>query len=241
MKKYGSLIIGIVFTLMASLCAVFAVYERPVPSRFLIIDQSQQDIGTLRQKVTKDIVYHLTNTSSHIIELGNVNTSCGCTQWNLSTKTLKPKETSILTLTVDTLSARGTLGASAIVYYEIPEIKYSSAIMAEFIVHIVPDYEITPANFVFSSEKEKTQILTLTSTQEELVEIKEYQVSRDYFDFEILPFDKEKKTAQIQIKFLPEKWDGIDKGAQLTLVTSNSREPSYRVLLQVEPQQEKMP
>ncbi|MDR1384810.1 MAG: DUF1573 domain-containing protein [Planctomycetaceae bacterium] len=37
-------------------------------------------MGNLRQNVTKDVIYQLTNTSSHTIELGNVNTSCGCTQ-----------------------------------------------------------------------------------------------------------------------------------------------------------------
>jgi hypothetical protein len=142
---------------------------------------------------------------------------------------------------MDTLSARGTVRASAIVYYEVPKIKYSSAAMVEFIVHILPDYEVTPAKLVFSPEKETTQILTVTSTQEELVEVKECQLNRDYFDFKILPFNQEKKTAQVQIQFFPEKWDGIDKGGQLTLITNNSREPDYRMLLQVESQQEKTP
>ncbi|MDR1384809.1 MAG: hypothetical protein LBJ67_13325 [Planctomycetaceae bacterium] len=96
---------------------------------------------------------------------------------------------------MDTLSARGKLGASAIVYYEIPKIKYTSAVMVAFVVHIIPDYEVTPETLVFSHEKNKTQILILIFTQEELVEIKECRFNRDYFDFEILPFDKKKKMA----------------------------------------------
>lgn len=93
---------------MRFLCPLFAVcvfpvaaLAQPTPWANKIFDSLGYDFGKVARGVTKSHTFKMTNIYEIPLQITEIRVNCGCSTATVSKKTLKPKESGELTVTVD--------------------------------------------------------------------------------------------------------------------------------------------
>lgn len=212
--------------------SVFCALRKPVEnpeSRHkmeLQVDVDTIDIGTIRQQETRNVAFHLRNTSQNDLSLESVHTSCGCTEWHLDKRQLKRDESAELSVTFSSGQARGSMAATIRVFYRNLETEETGNLFLTLFADVLPDYDISPAILEFTAKTESTQYVTLKPRFSEDIKVIDISCTRDYYEIEIV-----ENEPMVKVTFLKGKKLPGEKNAILEIKTTSQRQPVYRIPL----------
>lgn len=82
---------------------------KPAAGPRIVVEPATHDFGTAAQNKTLTKEFTLKNAGTEELVVGDVSTTCGCTVAQLSTKTLKPGDSTPLVVNLETRTAVGKL------------------------------------------------------------------------------------------------------------------------------------
>ena len=95
----------------------------PAKGPRIVVEPAEHDFGKAQQNKTLTKEFRLKNTGTEELVIGEVATTCGCTAAQLTTKTLKPGDSTPLVVNLETRTVSGKLERYVMVSSNDPENK----------------------------------------------------------------------------------------------------------------------
>ncbi len=113
-------------------------------------ENTQVDFGTLGQGKSVDLVYRFRNTGDQELTIGNIHTSCGCTNATALKRTLRPGEASEIRAKFNSGSFRGKITKTITVETNDPG---NRAVQLTVVGYVKPSVEVFPQSVNFGNLK----------------------------------------------------------------------------------------
>jgi len=239
MKSRWHLIIAVTALLGSLWCVFLLAYSNfPLQTQTrvdIIVEDPRRDVGVLRQKEKKSIVYTLKNNTEYPIVLGSVKTSCSCAASSLSSWDLPVGGTIDMVLLFDAGQMRGNVSGSATYLYAIPNLKKNGGGAVTFEAIVESDYDVLPAELEFDINDGDVlrEVVVLSESMEKRIRIVEVTPTRDWFDLEVETMDEGQQSGLVRVKFVQDKWNQIEKEAALLIRTNSDLQPEFYVKMKI--------
>ena len=90
-----------------------------LPDPYLAFSPARVDFGRTYQKTIQTTTVEVTNTSSHTLDIREVEAGCGCTEARLEKTHLEPGEAAQLELSLDTVLMEGRITKTILVFHSL--------------------------------------------------------------------------------------------------------------------------
>lgn len=137
--------------LVAALCVATALAAgAAIAAPKITFENTQVDFGTLGQGKSVDLIYRFRNTGDQELTIGNIHTSCGCTNATALKRSLKPGESSEIRAKFNSGSFRGKITKTITVETNDPG---NRAVQLMVVGYVKPSVEVFPQSINFGTLK----------------------------------------------------------------------------------------
>lgn len=201
----------------------------------LAVDKALHAFGDLRQGVTAKAKFVLRNDSAVEVNIFRVITNCGCTVAEIDKKSLRPGESSALTVAMETGAARDKLTSRVEVLYKRDKEEQSEVLRLGLVANVLPDVDYIPSKPMFRDGQSAAETITLTSKFLPELTISEAYCANSAFQVDPVKSenDGDITTWKIRVCFDATKWTLGKNLAHLIVKTNSERTPEVRVPLTV--------
>ncbi len=218
--RFGLVFLGIALASLIVLGGLLGFGERETPFQGLVAEPSRIDLGTFHEGQLKTGRFFLKNHSDKTVQIVSVAASCGCTTSSLDRREIAGGDSATLELLLDSSGKSGKLLLQATVNYQTTDpvtknIQYFH-LPVEMRVEIIPDYEYSPREMAFDSNRSaKTQVV-FHPVGSKSIEIKQAKLLKPFLFTEILSVDSS-PDQRIEVSFSPENYES-DMGNGILIV-----------------------
>lgn len=208
-----------------------AIAARASKDGRLVINSPEHDFGKSPQGATVAGSFTLTNESSDVVEVSDIQKGCDCTEVNVSKSTLQPGTSASLNATWLIGPRRGPSSSFiGVVYNYVHDGKKTAPAkaMVRFVADVVPDFGFEPDPITFESGVSGSKTLRLLPVNFPDVRLKDASCVHQAFTISPDP-----KTNTITIKFDHCSWTDENRYAELMVATNSPNEPQCRIPLNV--------
>lgn len=208
-----------------------AIAARAAKTGRLVIKDPERFFGKLPQGAKVDGSFVLTNDSSDVLEIIDIQKGCDCTEAKASKSTLAPGSSAALNAIWSTGARRGLSSTFiGVVYNYIRDGTKTAPARAaiRLIADIVPDFAFEPDPLSFKSGASETKTLRLLPVHFADVRLKDASCVHQAFKISSDP-----NTNTITIQFDHRSWSDEIRYAELVVVTNSPNEAQCRIPINV--------
>jgi hypothetical protein len=197
-----------------------------------VAPDSVHDLGLLRQGVEAKGDFELRNPTSTTVRLLEVSTSCGCTGYELSRREVAPGQSAMLTLTLNTGEARGTVRIRAVVVYQKQGEEQKRVSVLQLQAQMDPDYGVEPERLEFGAGRPSLQRVVLWPRHIPQLRVMAAACNQRFFEAQLVAGDDQQQSV-LEVRFLSDDYYSEAGPACVTVFTDSQRQPTVRIPVEV--------
>lgn len=206
----------------------------------LVPDLPVQDLGRLRQGVSRSAYFQLTNSSSRTVYISRIIDSCSCTSHAISESKISPRSATRLRLDYDSGASRGSDSATVTVLYFLEGEDQLRKLVVGVKASVDPDVATSADRLEFASENPDVKTVELRANQIGSLEVQAVTCTHRAFSATLEPLGLDRHTRRvIRVSFDPAQWHDPRHTAELHVTTNSPSEPLMRIRLSVKPSEER--
>jgi hypothetical protein len=217
-------------SLFLTVCAVAGCAASAFTQPAIQITEGRKfDLGTILRGTVVEHKLTVANTGKELLELGEIEASCGCTGTVISRRSIRPGESGTLSIAFNSKNFSGKVHKTVAVHSNATN---EPRLMIEFTAVVLDEILITPAHLWFKDAEvsRKSRLsLKVTNNGKEPLRLTGWRCQLAGFTLSVPsePIDSG-KTADVVVDFTPAKVATIISDG-LFLMTSNPRQPEVFV------------
>jgi hypothetical protein len=213
-------------TACAVACCAASAFTQPA---IQIADGRDFDLGTILRGNVVEHKVTITNSGKEVLELGEIEASCGCTGTVISRRSIRPGESGTLSITFNSRNFSGRVHKTVAVHSNAAN---EPRLMIEFTALVLDEILVAPAHLWFKDaevSRNSRMSLKVTNNGKEPLRLTGWRCQLAGFTLTVPsePIDSG-KTAEVVADFIPAKVATIISDGMF-LMTSNPRQPEVFV------------
>ena len=194
-----------------------------------VVENKTFDFGELLRGTIAEKKVLIKNTGNEVLQLDNIEASCGCTGTAPSQKTIPPGQSAVISISFNSRNFTGKVHKTVTVHSNAAN---DPRVVIEFTAFVIDEILLEPGHFWFKDAevgRTSRQTLNIKNNGKEPLKITGWRCQLAGFKL-IVPTDTidPGKSADVIAEFIPEKVNAIlSEGMFLT--TSNFRQPEIFV------------
>lgn len=190
-----------------------------------IVENKSFDFGELLRGTIAEKKVLLKNTGTEVLQLADIEASCGCTGTAPSQRSIPPGQSAVISISFNSRNFTGKVHKTVTVHSNAAN---DPRVVIEFTAFVIDEILLTPGHYWFKDAevgRQSTQVMTIKNNGKEPLKITGWRCQLAGLKLTI-PADpiEPGATAEVTAAFTPEKVNAIlSEGMFLT--TSNARQP----------------
>lgn len=190
-----------------------------------IVENKSFDFGELLRGTIAEKKVLIKNTGSEVLQLADIEASCGCTGTAPSQRSIPPGQSAVISISFNSRNFNGKVHKTVTVHSNAAN---DPRVVIEFTAFVIDEILLTPGHFWFKDAevgRRSTQVMTIKNNGKEPLKITGWRCQLAGLKLEIPAEPIEPGgSAEVSAEFTPEKVNAIlSEGMFLT--TSNVRQP----------------
>jgi hypothetical protein len=190
-----------------------------------IVENKSFDFGELLRGTIAEKKVLIKNTGSEVLQLAEIEASCGCTGTAPSQRSIPPGQSAVISISFNSRNFNGKVHKTVTVHSNAAN---DPRVVIEFTAFVIDEILLTPGHFWFKDAevgRRSTQVMTIKNNGKEPLKITGWRCQLAGLKLEIPAEPIEPGgSAEVSAEFTPEKVNAIlSEGMFLT--TSNVRQP----------------
>ncbi len=190
-----------------------------------IVENKSFDFGELLRGTIAEKKVLLKNTGTEVLQLADIEASCGCTGTAPSQRSIPPGQSAVISISFNSRNFTGKVHKTVTVHSNATN---DPRVVIEFTAYVIDEILLTPGHFWFKDAevgRRATQAMTIKNNGKEPLKITGWRCQLGGLKLTIPAEPIEPgATADVSAEFTPEKVNAIlSEGMFLT--TSNARQP----------------